>query len=297
MLKEIAIVTISVANLGQVQEAWQESLGYQVTESGKVSDAISDLWNAPEMEGKDYVLMAPANGAPTYIRFVANESAADLRPMTSHGWNATELLVRDTDSVAAELRKSAFTVVGEPKNLWPAPDAPRAMQARGPGNELLYLTTNAEASTALRLDDTMPLVERAFILVAGGPSMAAFQSFYGQTLGMPVAKPMDFPISMISKANDLPLDTTYPLALATAAPGYMIELDEMPATVAPRKIKPGHLPPGIAIVSFNVDELPADKLDWYTKPRVIEEFPYAGRQAGILQGPAGELIEIIAAKK
>ncbi len=98
MLKEIAIVTISVANLGPVQEAWQESLGYKVTESGTVSAAISELWKAPEMQGKDYVLMAPANGAPTYIRFVANESAADIRPMTTHGWNATELLVRDTDS-------------------------------------------------------------------------------------------------------------------------------------------------------------------------------------------------------
>ncbi len=85
------------------------------------------------------------------------------------------------------------------------------MQALGPGNELLYVTSNPQATAGLGLDPAaMPLVERPFIMVAGGPSMAAFEAFYGDMLGLPVSQPEPFRITMISKANGLPLDTTYP---------------------------------------------------------------------------------------
>ena len=107
MLKEIAIVTITVANLGQVEQAWQEEFGYVTTDKGTVSAELSRLWDAPAMQGAEFVTMLPANDAEPYIRFVEDEAAADYRPMTSHGWNATELLVRNTDAVAEQLRESA----------------------------------------------------------------------------------------------------------------------------------------------------------------------------------------------
>ena len=36
-----------------------------------------------------------------------------------------------------------------------------------------------------------------------------------------------------------------------------------------------------------------EELNWRSAPRSLEEFPYNGRETGILIGPAGELIEII----
>ena len=134
--------------------------------------------------------------------------------MTSTGWNATELLVRDTDKLAAALLDSAFEIVGPPKHPWRAPDAPRAMQVVGPGREMVYLTTNSKASEALGLDDSMPLAERPFIMVLGGSSMQAMTEFYGGTLRLPVDPPSPFKITMISMANDLDPDTVYPLAIA-----------------------------------------------------------------------------------
>lgn len=292
MLKELAIITITVANLGQVGQAWQDKLDYRAIDNGAVSSELSELWGAPAMAGKQYIVMAPANSAQTFIRFVQDDTAANYQPMTSHGWNATELLVRDTDAVAAQLRESKFEIVGEPKNLWPAPDAPRAMQAKGAGNELLYLTTNSQAAGALGLDDRMPLVERAFIMVLGGKSMDDFAAFYGDKLGLKVDPPSEFKITMISKANDLDIDTTYPLSIVHLAPGYLLELDEMPDTIGAREVAAGHLPPGVAVVGAYAVNLAPD-LDWVSEPRAIEEFPYNGREAGILRGPAGELIEVI----
>ena len=97
---------------------------------------------------------------------------------------------------------------------------------------------------------------------------------------------------MISKANDLDIETTYPLAIAYTAPGNLIELDELPDTVTTRATADEHLPPGVAVVGFNSNGITAD-VDWETEPRALKEFPYNGRQAGIFVGPAGELIEVI----
>jgi len=295
MLKEIAIVTIIVTNLSQVESAWTDFFGYQVSDRGTVSEELADYWDADEMEGMNFAIMQPANDAPVYIRFVEDRSADGYRPMTSHGWNATELLVRDTDAVAARLAESPFSIVGAPKDLWPAPDAPRAMQAIGPGGELLYLTTNSQASAALGLQDDMPLVERAFIMVLGGPSMSELTDFYGGTLGLRVDPPSFFKITMISKANELDIETVYPLTIAYTAPGNLIELDELPAAVGPRELRQGHLPPGVAIVGFNAANI-MEGLNWRSKPRKLKAFPYNGREAGILIGPAGELIEVIEPK-
>lgn len=293
MLKEIAVVTITVTNLLQVEEAWEEHFDYRVTDRGAISAALAEHWAAAAMAGSPYIEMQPANAAPALVRFVAQESVADYQPMTSHGWNATELLVTSPDPIATAMTDGHFDVIGQPRALWDAPNAPRVMQAVGPGRELLYLTSNAEAAAALGLDASMPQAERPFIMVAGGPSMQAFQAFYGDLLGLTIDPPVPFAISTISRANRLDMRTTYPLALARLAPGYFIELDELPPAIPPRSVKTGQLPPGIALVSFNVDAMPEGDIDWVTPPHVLEMAPYSGARVGIIRGPGGELLELI----
>ena len=294
MLKEIALITITVTNLAQVETAWEQQFDYQVADRGTVSAEFADYWDADAAAGSKYITMQPSNEAPVYVRFVEDAAVENYTAMTSYGWNATELLVSDPDKLAAAMRNSAFEIVGPPQDLWPAPDAPRAMQAKGPGRELLYLTRNNKAAAALGLDDSMPLAERPFIMVLGGPSMAALSGFYGGTLGLQVDPPSPFKITMISTANALDPDTVYPLAIVRMAPGNLIELDEMPASVGAREVAAGHLPPGVAIVAFSSDGIDA-KVDWITAPTERKEFPYDGRKAGIFRGPAGELIEVILA--
>lgn len=293
MLREIAIVTLTVNSLGTTENAWQTHLDYEVSGRGTVSTEVADLLQARNMAGSAYVLMKPANGAPVYIRFIEDREAPLHEPMTSHGWTVTELLVADTDAVADRLRESDFRIIGEPKDLWPAPDAPRAMQAVGPGNELLYLTTNNPAAQALELGKDMPLVERAFIMVAGGPSMTDLLDFYGETLGLEIDPPQPFQITTISKANNLPLDTTYPLAIVRLAPGYLLELDEMPSVTGPKPQSEGRLPPGIGAVGFTVSRMPTSGVEWVSEPRPVADAPYNGRETGLIRGPAGELIELL----
>jgi hypothetical protein len=48
----------------------------------------------------------------------------------------------------------------------------------------------------------------------------------------------------------------------------------------------------VAIVGFTSNGIDED-VEWVAEPRVIEDFPYNGRSAGIIKGPAGEMIEVI----
>lgn len=294
MLKEIAIVTIIVGNLGALEEAYREYLGYEPAGRGEISAELAGLWDAPAMQGKPYLLLEPASGAPVYLRFVEDEPAEAYAPMTSWGWNATEILVSDPDAIERSMADSPFEVIGPSKDLWDAPNAPRAMQALGPGNEVLYLTRNDQLADAFGLAGQDFGVDRTFIMVVGGPSMDDLRSFYAETLGAPSDAASPFRITVISKALGLPTETTYPLTVARLAPGYLIELDEYPAAAGPRPVSVGHLPPGVAMVTFRATLEDAAALAWRSAPRPVAEFPYAGRRTGVIVGPAGEWIELVA---
>jgi hypothetical protein len=286
MLKSIVIVTISVLNLASVEDAYREYLGYTTVGQGALDPDIAQVWNTTEMAGQNYLLMQPASRDKVYLRFIENPATENHAAMTTHGWNATELLVKDPDALAEQLADSPFTIIGPPKNLWAAPDAPRAMQVRGPADEVLYLTRNNKFTI-----DTF--VDRVFIMVVAGPSMTELDDYYAQKTGLVVGDATPFPISVVSRAQGLPPDTTYPLAIATVSQEFLIELDEYPAAIEARPVEDGFLPAGTSMVSFEVADLDAFDIAWRAMPKILHERPYDGRRTAVTVGPAGEWIELI----
>ncbi len=294
MLKEIAIITISVTNLNSVEEAYTEYLGYETVERGAVSEELAELWQAPDMTEKNYVLMRPSKMAPVYLRFVENDPVESYAPMQTYGWNAFELVVKSPDALVPHLENSPFEVLGPPKDLYPSEGSPRVMQVRGPADEIIYMTRPAGGAKMGTYEDTF--VGRSFIVVGGGPKMSKLQNYYSENYGMPVAPAQDYAITIISRLNDKPLDTTYGLSVVPLPSGSLIELDEYPKFMRPRETKPGSIPPGIASVSFTANELDLVKVEWISEPRPISAMPYNGRRVGLVQGAAGEWIELIEAE-
>lgn len=289
MLKSIVIITISVLNLGSVEDAYKDHLNYKTVDHGALTAEIAETWNAEKMTGSKYLIMQPSSNEPVYLRFIENPTTKKHAAMTTHGWNATELLVKDPDTLAKQLADSPFTIIGPPKDLWAAPNAPRAMQVRGPAGEVLYLTRNHDFTFNA-------FVDRAFIMVLAGPSMADLNDYYSNKMGLGVGTVMQFPITAVSRAQNLSSDTTYPLAIATISPQFLIELDEYPETAGPRPVTDGFLPPGTAMVTFEVHDLDAFDIDWRATPRSLHGLPYGGRRTAVTMGPAGEWIELIEAE-
>jgi hypothetical protein len=294
MLKSIVMVTLLVPQLAPVETAYRQALDYQPVHRGSVSREQAQLWAAPAMGGRPFVILGPASGRPVYLRFIEDAPGTAPPPAagTTHGWNAVELLVKDPDALAAHL-PPPFQVVGQPRNLWAAPDAPRAMQALGPAGELLYFTRVIPSAFREPMRPAESPVDRVFIVVVGGPSMAALRDFYSATLGLPAGKPAPFPITTLSRALGLPLATTYPLATVPLPRDFLIELDEYPATAKPRATAPGSLPAGVAMVSFGTTDLGATAADWRAPPARLGEFPYSGQVAAVTVGTAGEWVELI----
>ena len=289
MLKSIVIVTISVLNLAAVEDAYREHLDYTTARKGQLSEDIAAAWNAPEMAGREYVVMRPASNKKVYLRFIENPATMGHVAMTTHGWAATELLVQDPDQLAEDLAGSPFAMIGPPADLWAAPDAPRAMQVRGSAGEILYLTRNNRF-------DYEKFIDRVFIMVLAGPSMDVLRDYYSNTMGLEVGEPMPFKLTIASRAQGMLPDTIYPLALATISKNFLIELDEYPDEVEPRTVTEGFLPPGTAMVSFRVDNLDDFDVEWRADPRIIAEQPYGGRRTAVTVGPAGEWLELIQTK-
>lgn len=294
MLTAIVAVTLTVSDLPAAEHAYSHWLSYRVVEQGLVAPETARAWGAPLAEGRRYALLQPASGEPVYLRLVQSAPTPGFAPMKTHGWNSNEILVQDPDALAARFAApdSPFRVIGPPQPLGSSPRV-RAMQAIGPAGELNYFTRiPPEGGTLIKTPAKSP-VDRTFIVVLGGPSMPAMRAFYADGLGMSVTEPYRTTVNVLQQAWNLPLDTQFTLALVPISPGFLIELDEYPAAAAPRPVRNGDLPPGIAMVSFSVRSLNARQLDWVVAPEPRSVLPYHGQRSGVLRGAAGEWIELI----
>lgn len=293
MLKSIVTVTLVVNQLATVEAPYRDELNYEAVHRGVISTEQSTLWAAPDLAGNRFLILRPASERPVYLRMIEDPDADIPEAGTTFGWNAIENVVQDPDALVRQFEGGAFQVIGPPKDLWNAPDAPRAMQAIGPARELLYFTRVIPSGMSVPISPAATPIDRVFIMVVGGPSMSVLQDFYGRALGLPVGKASAWQITVLSRALGLPRETTYPLAVAPLPREFLVELDEYPAQAKPRPVHAGSMPPGPAMVSFAVHELDDFRLQWRSAPAHIAEFPYSGQEAAVTVGPAGEWIELI----
>ncbi len=291
MLGTLRCCTWVVKRLAAAVDAWQRWLDYRLIARGYVSAEQSRLWGADAMAGRACAVLAPAGDADVCVRFI--ESGEADRPLLAWGWNALEILVADVYTLAHELRASPFEILIEPR---PLPYDPRihAMQVLGVAGELLYLTQLPTADAPLGLAPARRRVDRPFIAIAGGPSLTALIEYYATTFGNESFAGSPTLIQIVNDRFALPSDHRTALGVVRLAPGYLIELDELPpaaARGAPRR--PGELPFGLAMVSFEVDPIRGPPPNFRAPPATLFEVPYDGARVAVTEGAAGEWLELI----
>jgi hypothetical protein len=268
VLESIRSVTYTVPDLAPVEQAYTRSLGYRVVERSAFPDSVASACGAPAAAGLPSLTLGPESGEPVHLRFVQDPASAGWRALTTHGWNCTEIVVRDVDALATQLQDSPFRIIGAPTSLQRFPMI-RAMQVIGPFGECLYLTQIGLGS-GLRLPRAQSFVGRVFIVVAGGADLPALFRTY-ERFGNEFDAPVATRVRVISLANGLPPETDHRHGLVKLRDGTLIELDEYPDVTRPRPRRPGALPQGMALVTFAM--------------RGVE-----GRS--VIEGGAGELIEL-----
>jgi catechol 2,3-dioxygenase-like lactoylglutathione lyase family enzyme len=292
MLGRISTVTINTPDLRAAAAAYQRFLGYRVIDDGALPRDVARSWGRPQLAGQRWLMMEPESGAETFLRFVQGPAYVDYEPLACVGWNAAELIVRDVDALAQRLAGSPFHTIGPPADL-SFSDKIRAMQVVGPAREVLYLTQIKERLAAFDTPEAASDVDRVFIVILGGASLDALQDYYHLQFGVARAAVIPSVVSVLSARYGLPRDFRHPIAALPVRGQCYIEADQMPAAVAPRPCDPGRLPPGIAMVSFEIDGLPGALPSALGPAQSAPGLPYGGRRSRTCVGAAGELIELI----
>jgi hypothetical protein len=187
-------------------------------------------------------------------------------------------MVQNVDAMAEQVDNSPFEIVGEPRDLSFSKDI-RAMQIKGPANEIIYLTQFKNPVPGLSVPVARTAVDRTFIVILGGASMDQLQDFFATEFELPRAPVVESRVTMLSKALNVSIETLYPIAALQLKGESLIEVDEMPAQVGARHCLEDHLPPGIAIVGFDSERIPAVATA-------------SGDGVHVMRGATGELLEL-----
>ena len=159
---------------------------------------------------------------------------------------------------------------------------------------MLYFTRILPGGSRYGLHGAKTFVDRVFNVVLGGPDLEALRKFYGETLGLRVSAPIPFAMTLAAQATNASPDTLFPICVAPVRARHCIlELDEYPADTLARLRGAGELPGGMSMVSFAVKSLDDFPVPLRAAPRQILGAPYNGRRVAVVEGPAGEWLELI----
>lgn len=295
LLSRIKMATIGAPSVDAVERWYTTWLGYVVVERSTVSAEMAKSWGTPNSAGRPFILMQSSAKDDVYIRAVEVDPVPGYKAMTTWGWNAIEIICDDVDALYEKLKTSAFTHLAGPANLMGGTSSIRAVQYKGPAEEVIYLT----CETGDRSKSTLPLprgpVDRPFIMVLAGNDLDEMDRFYTKAFRL---KDNGFRFTstggLISMMQGRPDDEVYNLGLLRLnEKGNNIELDEYPADTGPRPSAEGQLPPGCAMTTFNCEDLDATGIDYIAAP--ITE--YGGKRSVTFIGPTGELTELIEDKR
>ena len=298
-LLRIAATTTATPNIAATERIYADYLGLRTVERGEVGPSLAQGWGLPAAVGAPMVTMLPEGETDVFFRFVEAPAPAGYRPLTTYGWNAWEIIVDDVHALAARFPGSPFQVIGPPRPLQFMPSIV-AMQVAGPANECLYFTMESGDRDSSILPPPSGFVGRPFIVVAAGAEFEPLLRFYVDNFELRERPVRQSKVQVIQDAQHLDRDHTIELsAIGMRQRGNLLELDAYPNgegyIAGPRPRAQGHLPPGNAIASFEVENLQPYLHLAIAPPGTREEAVYAGRRTCTLPGPAGELVELIEA--
>jgi len=204
-IKRIKIATVGTQDVDVSKNLYAEWLDYSVVEEGLVSEELANHWGTPASAGKPYAVMQGKSGDDVYLRVIEVTTPENYRAMTTYGWNAIELIVEDPDAIHQKLLDSPFEHVGGPANLGGGSSI-RAVQFKGPSEELFYFTTDTGDRSKSSLLTPRVDIDRPFIMVVAGPDPRALTDFYVSNFGGKEAFFIQTPINIISTAQQLPAD-------------------------------------------------------------------------------------------
>ena len=283
-LGPVLSATLVTPSLDHSIGAYCDFLHHHVQSRGVVSEAMARQWGQTALAGAPVAWLANELDE-AWLRLIEIPASETVDPFRHSGWMSLEINVDDVDTLRSGMDESPFEIIGEPANL-DVSDNIRAMQVIGPAGEVLYLTEVKAEVPPFELPFARCTVDRLFIPVLLASNRDQALEVYEQFPDTSGVK-FETKITVINRARKIDIDRRHPVATLQLRGSNLIEIDQLDGLV-PRPTNYGALPTGIAMITFEVMNIP-DTIDSFS----LFDGPFAGRRAALLQGAAGELIELI----
>lgn len=281
-----------MADLERAIGGYRDTLGLKLVETGRITQSLAVSWGAPDIAGRGYAVLQPQSESDSFLRLVEQPACSGFFPTTTFGWAAYELTAQDAFGWPQRLAGSSFEVIGLPREIVGLPYFV-ALQALGPGREMIYLNEVRADTPTTDLPKADSPVDRIFIVILAAPDRQAAVDWYIQKLQLEPGETHRIEYTMINKAFGLPVGTQSTLTMIQKGRMPIVEIDEYPAQAGTRPQHDGMLPPGNSLVTLTVGSVAALDLDWLAPPEVRSGAIYGGCLAGTVRGPAGELLELV----
>jgi|TARA_B110000967_G_scaffold198847_1_gene232462 hypothetical protein len=282
------MVTLLAADLDITAAAYGDYLGYEVVQTGIITETCAGQMGNPSMMGRGYINMSPPKGELNVVLRFIEGSSASYEPMQTAGWNAVELLAQDPDVLRSQMDGSPFKVIGVPAYLTAAKKI-YAMQVQGPSGELLYLTHMLDPqSSLLKPEASKAPIGNTFIMVLGSSDLSETRLFVEGVFGNTLTDPLPFKIDVLAKARGETQDTLYPIMMMKFSGPFGFEFDQYGKGVDKQQSTGG-----IILVSASVDSLNSTITSLDGTP-ATSSCPGIQGQSELVSFPSGALLELVA---
>lgn len=289
----ILLGTVAVPDLAVATAAYTDTFGWVVQAEGTVDAALAAAWQAPRAEGSHWRTVGSSPTREGGVRLVERPGSYPAQsPLLVPGWRSLEICVEDVHATRARLDGSPFTVLGEPHPL--SEGSPIwAMQAIGPGREMLYLT-NTVPDSGFDIPLAQAPVDKMFIAVMSAPTLEGAAAWYKAYFATGLELPPE-PYTLTACCADAGTDPAERHRITALGLGgqTLIEIDDHFPGHEHRTAPAGDLRPGIAHITWQVSSLDPLAGILLAPPVTRAEAPYGGRRVAVAAGAAGELLELV----
>ncbi len=276
-----------------VEQSYIDWLGYRLIDQGTITEDMASSWGASNLTGSKFSCLKPESGKNFHLRIIEFSISSNYEPLTTYGWNAAELVVKDTDKTNIKLSNSPFKIIGKPADLKLTKQI-RAMQIEGVAKEIFYLTMFKEKISKYDLPDANSEIDNMFIAVLATDNPEKVQNWYSKYFGIEKRKVSKTNISVLDRSFGFEKGTgEYGLTVIPLEGQSLIEVDEYPEMAKERNYPDEELPPGNALMSVFIDSIDPLIPIGISKPIRCDQSPYQGARSLTIRGAANELIELI----
>ena len=307
MIQQVLMQTVSLHGLDAGVSALREELGFEVRSEGRVERGLARVWGLTLSARSRFAVLSAPGVSRGFIRLVEGPKDDETGTFHKRGLFNAELLTRDVESLFARLSGSSrFRVVSD-LNTYDLSGAgggavSRSFATRGPGGAGFFFTQYLKVPPPRTLPVCETLVGPMFNAAISTDRQPRVEAFYQTTLGMHLRLKGRLTQPTVNRIIGLPDDWGFMMLVYKGEGDGLIEVDIHEHDVpADPPVEDDQLRPGNSMLTVETADLDAvlgraSEAGFSGTPaEAVAAFPYEGRRAAVLRGPAGERIELLGA--